>query len=76
MLDDTLESLNENERLEKAVRHFYDAYYYRISRNDIDGEKNKNKRILWSIINSSIWNSLLITISIIYQILVFWEPVN
>jgi hypothetical protein len=52
------------------------SYYLRTSRNDIDGAKKRGIRFVWTVINSSIWNDILWIISVIYQIIVFWEPVN
>jgi hypothetical protein len=36
-LDKVLASLTHEEKIQKAVRHFFDSYYLRTSRNDIDG---------------------------------------
>ena len=35
-----IESLDPDERFEKAKRHFYDAFLYRKINNNIDVEKN------------------------------------
>jgi hypothetical protein len=46
----------------------------RTPRNDLDGPENRVIRIIWTIINNSIWNHLLWLVALSYQMLVFAEP--
>ncbi|CAK69287.1 unnamed protein product (macronuclear) [Paramecium tetraurelia] len=57
----------------KAERHIYDAYYLRTIRNDIDLADKVILKCLWIIENSRIWSGYLLTLTILYQILAFFE---
>ncbi|CAD8206226.1 unnamed protein product [Paramecium pentaurelia] len=57
----------------KAERHLYDAYYLRTIRNDIDMSNKVFLKFLWKIENSRNWSVMLLTITLLYQILTFFE---
>ncbi|CAD8124310.1 unnamed protein product [Paramecium sonneborni] len=62
-----------DDRQLKAERHIYDAYYLRTIRNDIDLADKIILKYLWKIENSRIWSWMLLSITIFYQILTFFE---
>ncbi|CAD8055958.1 unnamed protein product [Paramecium primaurelia] len=61
-------------RIEKAERHIYDAYYLRAIRNDIDLVNKTYLKQLWYLENNQYWLNGLFLLSIIYQLLTFFEP--
>lgn len=62
-----------DDRQLKAERHLYDAYYLRTIRNDIDMSNKVLLKFLWKIENSRNWSMMLLTITLFYQILTFFE---
>ncbi|CAD8063596.1 unnamed protein product [Paramecium primaurelia] len=68
-----VKKLSPESRIEKAERHIYDAYYLRAIRNDIDLVNKKYLKLLWYLENNQYWLSFLFILSIIYQLITFFE---
>jgi two pore calcium channel protein 1/two pore calcium channel protein 3 len=68
--------MTKEERKEKALRHFYDALYYRSVRHDIDGNDKRFIRSIWTFHNSLFWHYILLILCFFYLILIFFEPAN
>ncbi|KRX04281.1 hypothetical protein PPERSA_11405 [Pseudocohnilembus persalinus] len=69
-----IDQLNKQERLEKAIRHFYDAFYYQSVRHDIEVNKRTFVNFLYRFVNSMLWVNLLMIMNWFYIILTFFEP--
>ncbi|CAD8066114.1 unnamed protein product [Paramecium primaurelia] len=65
--------LSVKQRMKKAIRHIYDAYYLRTIRNDIDLTNKKYLKFFWYLENNQFWIGFLFLLSIIYQIITFFE---
>ncbi|CAD8091578.1 unnamed protein product [Paramecium sonneborni] len=69
-----VKKLTPQSRIEKAERHIYDAYYLRAIRNDIDLVNKQYLKLLWYLENNQFWINGLFILSIIYQLMTFFEP--
>ncbi|CAD8079364.1 unnamed protein product [Paramecium sonneborni] len=69
-----VKKLTPQRRIEKAERHIYDAYYLRAIRNDIDLVNKQYLKLLWYLENNQYWVNGLFILSIIYQLMTFFEP--
>ncbi|CAD8182723.1 unnamed protein product [Paramecium octaurelia] len=69
----TVKTLTYSQRIAKAERHIYDAYYLRTIRNDIDETNKKFLKILWIIENQQFWIQFQFLLTLIYQLMTFFE---
>ena len=53
-------------KLSKAVRHLYDALYYRSVNNELDYIENNVVKRFWKVANSQTWNTFLWFVTAIY----------
>ncbi|CAD8077769.1 unnamed protein product [Paramecium sonneborni] len=68
-----VKKLSVEQRMKKAIRHIYDAYYLRTIRNDIDLANKKYLKFFWYLENNQFWIGFLFLLSLIYQIITFFE---
>ncbi|CAD8119924.1 unnamed protein product [Paramecium sonneborni] len=69
----TVKTLTFQQRVAKAERHIYDAYYFRTIRNDIDETDKKFLKILWIIENQYFWIQFQFILTLLYQLMTFFE---